>query len=129
MIARVPFDEGGLTGNIRPNTTFPERDFRNRYFEGERKNQVWEHVQHITADTGIRIEQMPELALRFCLSSPIVSTVIPGMRKAAHVRMNAAASDQGPLSEELLRRLRAQRWVRNFYPPPVIRSTTSPLEV
>lgn len=122
VIARVPFDEGGLTGNIRPDTTFPDRDFRNRYFAGERKGEVWERVQRIAADAGISVEEMPNLALRFCLSSPTVSTTIAGMRKANHVRTNAAASDQGSLTEEMLRILRRHRWSRNYYPPPVVRS-------
>jgi aryl-alcohol dehydrogenase-like predicted oxidoreductase len=55
---------------------------------------------------------MPELALRFILSEPTVSTIIPGMRKLAHVESNVAASDAGPLPAELLERMRAHRWVR-----------------
>jgi aryl-alcohol dehydrogenase-like predicted oxidoreductase len=130
VIARVPFDEGGLTGCIRPDTTFPERDFRNRYFEGERKREVWERVQSIAADAGIPIEHMPNLALRFCLSQPAVSTVIAGMRKANHVRMNAAASGQGPIPRELLNRLRSHRWVRNFYPSPtMVPASTDPRDL
>lgn len=122
VIARVPLDEGGLTGNIRPGTTFPERDFRNRYFEGERKREVWERVQRIAMDLGIGIARLPNLALRFCVSHPAVSTVIPGMRKAAHVRLNAAVTQEGPLPKDVLVKLRSHQWARNYYPPPPERS-------
>jgi aryl-alcohol dehydrogenase-like predicted oxidoreductase len=115
VIVRVPFDEGSLTGRIGPETEFPEGDFRNIYFAGERKKEVWEHVQAIVRDLGIGIEQLPEIALRFCLSHPAVFTVIPGMRNAKHVAANAAASEAGPLPPEMLESLRRQRWVRNYY--------------
>jgi aryl-alcohol dehydrogenase-like predicted oxidoreductase len=115
VLARVPFDEGSLTGKIRPDTIFPEGDFRHQYFGGDRKRQVWERVQRLVHDAGIPVDDLPEFALRFCLSHPAVSTVIPGMRTAAHVAVNAAASDAGALSPALLARIRPHRWVRNFY--------------
>jgi aryl-alcohol dehydrogenase-like predicted oxidoreductase len=115
VLARVPFDEGSLTGKIRPDTTFPEGDFRHQYFGGKRKQEVWERVQRLTKDAAIPLDQLPQLALRFCLSHPAVSTVIPGMRNAAHVASNAAASDAGPLTAALLAKIHPYRWVRNFY--------------
>ena len=115
VLARVPFDEGSLTGKIRPDTTFPEGDFRHQYFGGDRKQQVWERVQRLTRDAAIPLEQLPQFALRFCLSQPAVSTVIPGMRTPAHVASNAAASDAGPLPPAVLAKIRPHRWVRNFY--------------
>ena len=117
VIARVPFDEGSLAGKVRPETTFPEGDFRNHYFSGNRKQQVWDKIQRLKADTGVSLEMLPDLALRFCLSHPAVSTVIPGMRTPEHVRGNVAASDQGVLPEETLRQLSRHRWMRNFYSP------------
>jgi aryl-alcohol dehydrogenase-like predicted oxidoreductase len=116
VIARVPFDEGSLTGKVRPETTFPEGDFRNQYFAGKRKQQVWERVQKLVKDAGISLDELPQFALRFCLSHPAVSTVIPGMRRPAHVEGNAAVSDMGPLSAATLAKLRKHRWDRNFYP-------------
>lgn len=127
VIARVPFDEGGLTGSIHPETRFPEGDFRNRYFSGDRKHQVWERIQRIAADAGIDPAQLPDLALRFCISHRAVSTVIAGMRSPHHVRKNADASDRGPLSTELLHQLRNHRWQRNFYPAPVARNSDARL--
>ncbi|HTM87582.1 MAG TPA: aldo/keto reductase [Terriglobales bacterium] len=115
VLARVPFDEGSLTGKIHPDTTFPEGDFRHQYFGGDRKQQVWERVQRLTRDAAIPLEQLPQFALRFCLSQAAVSTVIPGMRTPAHVASNAAASDAGPLSSPVLAKIRPHRWVRNFY--------------
>jgi aryl-alcohol dehydrogenase-like predicted oxidoreductase len=117
IIARVPFDEGSLAGKVGPQTTFPDRDFRNHYFSGNRKRQVWERVQRLVADLDVTVEELPELALRFCLSHPAVSTVIPGMRTPEHVMSNAAASDHGVLSQAELDRLGNHRWIRNFYMP------------
>jgi aryl-alcohol dehydrogenase-like predicted oxidoreductase len=118
VIARVPFDEGGLTGAIRPGVTFPAGDFRNYYFAGRRKQRVWERVQRLVSDAGIELQQLPDLALRFCLSHAAVSTVVPGMRTPAHVQSNVAATEHGTISTDALRRLRKHRWVRNFYAPP-----------
>lgn len=115
VIARVPFDEGSLTGKVRPDTVFPADDFRNGYFGGDRKQQVWERVQKMAAALGVGIEQLPSIALRFCISHPAVSTVIPGMRTPSHVAANTATSDQGLLTAEQLETLRGFRWDRNFY--------------
>lgn len=118
VIARVPFDEGSLTGAIRPQVEFPEGDFRNFYFGGERKQQVWERVQRLAADMNISLDELPELALRFCLSHPAISTVIPGMRTSAHVQANVRASQHPGWPAEVRQCLRKHRWVRNFYAPP-----------
>ncbi len=115
VIVRVPFDEGGLTGKIRPDTTFPEGDFRNRYFRGDRKQQVWDRVQAIAEDAGVPVDGIAEIALRFCLSHPAVSTVIAGMRSVRNVEANARAVEAGPLDEAMLERLRTHRWERVFY--------------
>lgn len=118
VIARVPFDEGGLTGRVRPETTFPENDFRNYYFSGKRKTEVWRRVQELSRDMGIAIEDLPQLALKFCLSHKAVASVIPGMRTFEHVRSNAAAVEGGPLPKEAIADIREHRWPRNFYSPP-----------
>lgn len=115
VLARVPFDEGSLTGKIRPDTQFPEGDFRNQYFGGERKQEVWTRLQNLLKDTGMELDAMPREALRFCLSNPAVSSVIPGMRNPAHVAGNTAASDAGPLPAAILEKIHRHRWVRNYY--------------
>jgi len=118
VIVRVPFDEGALTGNINPKTEFPEGDWRNSYFGGDRKEQVWERVQAIIKDLGVPVDRLPEIALRYCLSHPAVSTVIPGMRSLRNVDANVRAAELGPLSAEEFEVLRHHRWVRNFYQAP-----------
>lgn len=117
VIARVPFDEGSLTGKVRPDTVFPADDFRNFYFGGDRKQQVWDRVQKMAAALGLGIDQLPAVALRFCISHPAVSTVIPGMRTPSHVAANTAVSEAGPLTAQQLETLRSFRWDRNFYSP------------
>jgi len=116
VLARVPLDEGGLTGTIDPDTTFPEGDFRNEYFEGDRKRQVFERAKALTALLGAEAASLPELALRFCLSHDAVSTVIPGMRRLSTVDANVAVSDGRPLSPRLREELARHAWPRNFYP-------------
>ena len=115
VIVRVPFDEGALTGTITPDTTFPEGDFRNEYFGGDRKREVDEHVEAILADLNITREALPEVALRYILSHPAVSTVIPGMRSIRNVERNVAVGDGSGLADSQVRALKAHRWDRNFY--------------
>ena len=96
LIVRVPFDEGALTGAIRPDTTFPDGDFRNAYFTPDRREEVWRRVEAIAADASVQPDGLAGSALRFCLSQPAVSTVIPGMRSARNVERNVAASESRP---------------------------------
>jgi aryl-alcohol dehydrogenase-like predicted oxidoreductase len=111
VIARVPFDEGTLTGTLTKLSTWPEGDWRNTYFVPE---NLIPSVERADAIRPLISEgmTMPEVALRFILSNPAVTTIIPGMRKEAHVSANTAASDAGPLPDELLGRLREHRWER-----------------
>lgn len=115
VIVRVPFDEGALTGTVRPETTFPDGDFRNRYFAGERKDEVWKRVRAIAEDLDVPIDHLPAIALRFCLSHTASTTAIPGMRSTAHVERNVQAIEAGPLTSSQLEALRRHRWVTNFY--------------
>jgi aryl-alcohol dehydrogenase-like predicted oxidoreductase len=115
VLARVPFDEGALTGAITPETTFPEGDFRAGYFQGDRKQQVAQHLQEIVDDLGIAPEDIAETALRFVLSHAAVSTVIPGMRSVRNVERNCAAGDGKGLPADQVEQLHAHRWIRNWY--------------
>ena len=115
VIVRVPFDEGALTGRIRPDTEFPPGDFRNTYFAGGRKQEVWDRVQAIAADVSVPVDELAGVALRFCLSHPAVTTVIAGMRSLRNVDANAAAVDAGPLDDGTLGRLHGHRWDKSFY--------------
>jgi aryl-alcohol dehydrogenase-like predicted oxidoreductase len=115
VIVRVALDEGGLTGQITPDTTFEKSDFRNSYFRGDRKQQVYQRVSEIIADLNITADQMAETALRYVLSHKVVSTVIPGMRSVRNVDRNCALGDGRGLPPETVERLKAHRWIRNFY--------------
>ncbi len=115
VIVRVPFDEGALTGAIGPDTEFPEKDFRSEYFRGDRRAQVDEHVRALLEDLGIERSELPEVALRYVLSHPAVSTVIPGMRSVRNAERNVAVGDGRGLPAETIEKLRAHRWDRNFY--------------
>jgi aryl-alcohol dehydrogenase-like predicted oxidoreductase len=115
VIARVPLDEGALTGTITEQTVFHPDDFRAEYFQGDRKLQVAQRVAALQRDLGAVPGTLPEVALRFCISHPAVSTVIPGMRTVAHVESNIAVSDAGPLDAATLAVLRHHAWDKNFY--------------
>ncbi len=115
VLARVPFDEGSLTGTIGPDSEFPEGDFRNRYFGGDRLQQVDERVEAIVGELGIERDQLAEVALRYILSHPAVSSAIPGMRSVRNVERNAAVGDGRGLPEEQVAALKKHRWVRDFY--------------
>jgi aryl-alcohol dehydrogenase-like predicted oxidoreductase len=115
VIARVPFDEGALTGQITPDTAFDPSDWRNAYFKGDRKQQVYDRIRELKKLLDGEAATLPELALRFCLHHPAVGTVIPGMRKAAHVEANVSASGRPALSDSMIERLREHRWHKNFY--------------
>jgi aryl-alcohol dehydrogenase-like predicted oxidoreductase len=115
VLARVPFDEGGLTGTITPESTFPEGDFRAEYFAGDRLGQVWQRAEALKTLLDSEAKTLPELALRFCLSHEAVATVIPGMRKTSRAEENCAIGDGRRLSPGLLAALRSHAWPRNFY--------------
>ena len=116
IIARVPFDEGSLTGTLTPSTRWPEGDWRNLYFPPAHLAEALEHVERLKplVPPGMTL---PELALRFILHHPAVTTVIPGMRRLAHVKANCSASDGVALAPELLAALRAHRWERDWVVP------------
>jgi len=101
VIARVPLDEGTLTGNITLDSTWPEDDWRSSYFVPDNLKSSVAHADPLR-DLLPPDMSMPEMALRFILNESRVQTIIPGMRKSNHVKMNIAASDSGPLSEDLV---------------------------
>jgi aryl-alcohol dehydrogenase-like predicted oxidoreductase len=111
VIARVPFDEGTLAGAVSMHSAWPEGDWRNTYFGPENLEPSVRHLDALVADVGNPMP-LPELALRFILANPAVSTVIPGMRRPEHVRANLAVSDGQALDGGLLAALRRHRWDR-----------------
>lgn len=111
VIARVPFDEGTLTGNLTLESSWPESDWRNTYFVPENLKSSVEHAEQLKLLLPAEMS-MPEMALRFILNNPVVSTIIPGMRKLHHVSSNLSTSEAGPLPEALHQELRKHRWDR-----------------
>jgi aryl-alcohol dehydrogenase-like predicted oxidoreductase len=115
VLARVPFDEGSLTGKLREDSTFPPGDFRSSYFGGNLLKETVGRVERLRPIVEGAASSMARGALRFCLSQPAVSTVIPGMRTPHQADENTAASDEGPLPADVIAKLRAHRWVRRPY--------------
>ena len=115
VLARVPLDEGGLTGTITEDTQFQPGEFRESYFRGDRKRQVVEHVKALEEELKDTPGTLPQIALRFCLSNKAVSSVIPGMRRVATVESSCRASSAGMLDAKTLAILKRHAWDRNFY--------------
>lgn len=111
VIARVPFDEGTLTGTFSKETTFPADDWRSLYFVPENLESSVEHADAVKEVVPQEMT-MPEMALRFILCNNTVSTVIPGMRKTAHVRSNIGTSDGEGLPPTIVAELKKHRWDR-----------------
>jgi aryl-alcohol dehydrogenase-like predicted oxidoreductase len=111
VIARVPLDEGSLGGKMTRDTRFPESDWRSTYFGPENLEATIARVEKLKQILPAGMN-LPELALRFILSNPDVSTTIAGMRRSEHVRENVATSDAGALEAGLLRQLKNHRWDR-----------------
>ena len=111
VIARVPFDEGSLTGNLTADSRWPEGDFRNLYFHPENLRNTLPRVERLrpVVPEGMT---MPQMVLRHILEHPAVSTVIPGMRKLSHVEQNIGVSDGIPLPPALVEQLKGHRWNR-----------------
>jgi aryl-alcohol dehydrogenase-like predicted oxidoreductase len=116
VIARVPFDEGSLTGTMTRDMTWPAGDWRNLYFPPDKLSAILDRVDKLKTDVPPGMT-MPELALRFILACPDVSTIIPGMRRPKHVDANLGVSDGQPLPADLIHRLRRHRWVRTYNVP------------
>lgn len=115
VIVRVALDEGSLSGKMTRETKFPKDDWRSGYFNPENLNNTMDHVDKLKKILPKGMS-LPEMALRFTISHPAVSTTIVGMRKLEHVRENCALSDKGPLSPELLKELKKHRWDRKPAP-------------
>jgi len=111
VIARVPLDEGSLGGKLTADTVFPAGDWRARYFNPDNLAKTLPRVEALKALLPAGMS-LPEMALRFILSEPTVSTLIVGMRQTTHVDANLALSDKGPLPADLVAALRAHRWDR-----------------
>jgi len=116
VIARVPFDEGSLTGTLKASDSWPQGDWRNLYFTPAHIAETLPRVRALQEIVPAG-RSLPDLALRFILHHPAVSTTIPGMRSLSHVESNIAASDAPPLDSALLKALSTHRWERDWQVP------------
>ncbi len=115
VIVRVAFDEGVLTGKFTADTQFPDDDFRARYFAGDRLDRALARAEEIRKDLDGTGYTMPQAALKFVLSHPAVTTVIPGIRNPAQAEANCGVSDLPPMQSELLTKLRRHNWRRAIW--------------
>jgi aryl-alcohol dehydrogenase-like predicted oxidoreductase len=118
VIVRVPLASGLLSGKYTESTTFPEKDHRNYNRRGEAFD-IGETFSGVPYEVGVQAAgrltrsavpagwTLPEVALRWCVDAPGVSTVIPGARNAAQARANASVGDRGRLPEEAAAAVRA----------------------
>lgn len=113
VIARVPFDEGSLTGTLTPDSRWPEGDWRNTYFTPDNLRETLRRVDALAPDLPHGMP-MPEAALRFILENEAVATIIPGMRQTRNVEANLAVSDGRRLGAEAMAALRNHRWDRGY---------------
>ena len=111
VLARVPFDEGSLTGTLTPQSRWPEGDFRNLYFNPENLRDTLTRVDRLRPVVPATMT-LPEMTLRHILDHPAVSSVIPGMRKLRHVEENLSVSDGRRLPAPLMAELKGHRWNR-----------------
>lgn len=115
IIVRVALEEGALTGKFDHETRFGTDDFRHNYFRGNRIRRVVDRVEKLKAEFGNSGYTLAELALRFALDHPAVSTVIAGMRSVRQVEMNTRVSDLEPLPEKITIALRKYNWLKTFW--------------
>jgi aryl-alcohol dehydrogenase-like predicted oxidoreductase len=111
VIARVPFDEGSLTGNLTEHSRWPDGDFRNLYFHPENLRATLPRIERLRQVVPPDMT-MPQMVLRHILHHPAVTTVIPGMRKLRHVEQNIGVSDGTVLPPDLVQELKGHRWDR-----------------
>jgi len=117
IIVRVPFEEGLLTGAIGPDFEFEENDWRGEWLTPERLAEAARRVEKLKAFLSNDRPTLAALALKFVLSHPAVSSVIPGMRRVAHVEANIAVSDGKYLTRDDLEALRAHAFAHGWAYP------------
>lgn len=112
IIARTPLASGALAGIWHEGMKFHRRDWRRRVFRDELFQQTLKRVAQVQSliDPALVLAQV---ALRFCLSHPAVTAVIPGIRSVEQAECNLAALEQGPLPQGILDEI-AELWCKEF---------------
>jgi aryl-alcohol dehydrogenase-like predicted oxidoreductase len=104
VLSRVPLKRGFLSGRFDETYKFAEGDRRSSILSPEAMRKFkgrLDKVRKVAADLG---SSPAEVAIRFCVSNPNISTVIPGIRTPEQAKANAAAWK--PLPPEALRDLK-----------------------
>lgn len=119
MIARVPLDSGALGGTWTRDTyrSWEPGSVQAHLFRGDRFDQTLERVEALKAECAPYYSSLAEAAMRYALSAPEVSTIIPGIRSRRHVDLNVSYSDGVGFPAELLEKVPRHNWPRpeNFY--------------
>lgn len=116
FIARCVMDEGGLSGFLTEKTVFSEEDYRKTYFDYVPRAMYIERVERLKKFIPQYADNLAELAMKYVLKHPAVTSAIVSMHVTAHADQNIAAADKEPLPDEVFEELRKyHRWVRNFY--------------
>lgn len=85
IIIRSPLNSGFLSGRYDYGQTFNPTDARSEFFSGPEFDKRLDSLRKVQAELGISNEELLEFALRFVLSNPHISVVIPGPSKATQV--------------------------------------------
>lgn len=117
FIARVPLDSGSLSGAWTAKTyaSWEAGSVPHQLFRGERFGETLARVERLKQLCAPWFPTLAEAAMRFALSAPQVSTVIPGMRSPGEVDANIAYADGAAFPAELMAQLAAHAWPRNYY--------------
>jgi len=92
VLARVPLERGVLSGRFKSMTEFAQKDWRRGVFPEEGLAQTHAAVEKLGFLVKGEVPNLAQAALRFILSHPAVSTVIPGIRTVRQVEDNVAVS-------------------------------------
>jgi aryl-alcohol dehydrogenase-like predicted oxidoreductase len=117
MIARVPLDSGSLTGVWTSETyaKWADGSVPKQLFRGDRFAETLTRVEALKVACAPYYPTLAEAAMRYVLSCPQVSCVIPGMTRPAEVDMNVVYSDGAAFPDDLKTALAAHQWPRNYY--------------
>jgi len=92
IIARVPLERGVLSGRFKATNEFSQKDWRAGVFSEEGLRQVQAAVKKLDFLMKGDVPNLAQAALRFVLSHPAVSSVIPGIRTVKQVEDNLVIS-------------------------------------
>ncbi|MNI55766.1 Aldo/keto reductase family protein [compost metagenome] len=116
VIARVVLDEGGLTGFLTKDTVIPPKDFQRNYFDCLPRSIYLDKVEALRQFIPSSAESLTELAIRFVLQDPGITSAIISMHIHEYALENIQAASKPKLDDEVFEIIRQQhRWIRNFF--------------